>query len=145
MERPMDIVKYLVGSMFASLALAGCTKYSSSPNVELIQDMMDSPAVRAQEAGPAGMRRPPEGTVPRGFEVYQYKGNPAAAEAGLKNEVAVNSNSLARGEFLYKTYCYVCHGATGKGDGPVAAKMSVKPPALVSDKVKAFKDGRIFH
>jgi len=50
------------------------------------------------------------------------------------------------GKAKYGIYCAVCHGDTMKGDGPVAAKMMVvKPPALVSDKVKGYKDGRIFH
>jgi hypothetical protein len=33
----------------------------------------------------------------------------------------------------------------GAGDGPVAEKMLLRPPSLLSDKVKAFSDGRIFH
>ena len=39
----------------------------------------------------------------------------------------------------------VCHGGSGRGDGPVAAKMSLKPPSLMSDKVRGFVDGRIYH
>ena len=32
----------------------------------------------------------------------------------------------------------------GKGDGPVASKMIVRPPTLLSDKAKRLKDGQIF-
>jgi len=34
------------------------------------------------------------------------------------------------GEGLYAAYCASCHGATGGGDGPLAASLSVRPPAL---------------
>ena len=49
------------------------------------------------------------------------------------------------GQQSYEIYCSVCHGQKGAGDGPVAEKMAVKPPALTSSKIKNFKDGRIFH
>jgi len=127
------------------LIIAGCSKYHSEPNVELIQDMMESPAVKAQKGGPQGMRMPPEGTVPQGFDPYPYHNDPFTAEKELKNPVTVSEASLKRGQKLFETYCFVCHGLSGKGDGPVSSKMAVKPPPLISDKVKAFKDGRIFH
>ena len=31
------------------------------------------------------------------------------------------SESLNRGQFVYQTYCQVCHGVAGKGDGPISA------------------------
>ncbi|MFM8412297.1 MAG: c-type cytochrome [Alphaproteobacteria bacterium] len=34
------------------------------------------------------------------------------------------------GEVLYLRYCASCHGATGHGDGPVAADLRVPPPDL---------------
>src|SRR5207245_5207325 len=34
------------------------------------------------------------------------------------------------GEGLYAASCASCHGATGGGDGPLAASLSVRPPAL---------------
>jgi mono/diheme cytochrome c family protein len=145
MEHPLDIVKYLIATMTASLLLSSCSGNHDQPNVELIQDMMESPGIRAQEAGPQGMRRPPEGTVPRDFDVYPYKDDPISAEKELRSPIELNDANRTRGKQLFETYCYVCHGISGKGDGPVASKMIVKPPALVSDKVRDFKDGRIFH
>ena len=37
---------------------------------------------------------------------------------------------VREGEGLYAAHCAVCHGATGDGDGPVAASLSVRPPAM---------------
>jgi mono/diheme cytochrome c family protein len=34
------------------------------------------------------------------------------------------------GAALYKSYCAVCHGLHGKGDGPMAAFLKIPPPDL---------------
>src|SRR5437773_2205283 len=41
------------------------------------------------------------------------------------------------GEGWYAAQCASCHGATGRGDGPLAATMSVRPPALADLAVQA--------
>lgn len=35
--------------------------------------------------------------------------------------------NLAQGEALYKLHCLRCHGVNGKGDGPDASTLIVKP------------------
>ena len=40
------------------------------------------------------------------------------------------SGEEREGEGLYAAHCASCHGATGGGDGPLAASLSVQPPAL---------------
>lgn len=35
--------------------------------------------------------------------------------------------SVARGQQVYKEYCWQCHGTTGKGDGPAASGLNPKP------------------
>lgn len=37
------------------------------------------------------------------------------------------------GRKLYMTYCYTCHGVTGRGDGPAAARLEPKPRNLTDD------------
>jgi mono/diheme cytochrome c family protein len=37
------------------------------------------------------------------------------------------AQSPAQGQKLYATYCSGCHGDTGKGDGPAARSLPVKP------------------
>lgn len=131
------------------LTAASCSGGKNQPTIELIQDMMDQPSLKAQEydnaRGEPAMRVPPEGTVARGKPPYVYAGDPLGAEANLRNPVEPNEASLSRGEKMYKIYCSVCHGIQGKGDGTVAEHMPLKPPSLLTDKVRAFKDGRIFH
>lgn len=142
----------------AVAALAGCTgskpaELHQEPNVELIQDMMESPALKAQDFDTfnreqAASRLPPDGTVPVGFAKYPYHLQPELGGKMNKNpyEGKVTAELLDLGRTKFETYCAVCHGYEGKGDGPVSVKMSVKPPPLISDKVTLqYSDGRIFH
>lgn len=40
------------------------------------------------------------------------------------------ARNVERGRKLFNQYCATCHGATGKGEGPVAAALKVGPPDL---------------
>lgn len=41
-----------------------------------------------------------------------------------------NVGDAAAGEESFKTYCAACHGKSGKGDGPLAKDMKVRPADL---------------
>lgn len=133
------------------LLLAGCNGGKNQTNIELVTNMMDQESIKSQDWDPrmgdkVQMRTPPKGTVPRGFEVYPYPNDPEAA-GSLKNPLAGNTTPeiLDLGQKQFNIYCAVCHGHQGKGDGTVAEKMAVRPPSLLTDKVIAYPDGRIFH
>jgi mono/diheme cytochrome c family protein len=51
---------------------------------------------------------------------------------------------IDKGKQLFQIYCAVCHGAEGKGDGPIAAKIP-PPPSYKSDRLLQFPPGRFFH
>ena len=36
---------------------------------------------------------------------------------------------------VFNTYCFICHGKNGKGDGPLAGKIDIKPTDLTDDKL----------
>jgi mono/diheme cytochrome c family protein len=144
------------------LAPMGCTgggepQLSDKPNIEVIQDMMESPSVESQdpvslsEREKPGSRVAPEGTVAVvGPQPYLYKGDPAAAEKNLKNPLAgdLSEAVLVVGQRKYEIYCMVCHGQKGGGDGPVAAaylKSGLPVPAMVTDKVRTMSDAGIYH
>lgn len=137
-----------------SLFMISCSGGRDKTNIEVIQDMMEQPALKAQDFHPnnrekSSMLVPPEGSWPKNVKPYLYWGkSPQEAEKGLRNPYSSENSKefLALGKRHYDNFCLVCHGATGKGDGPVAEKFQgVKPPSLVSPKVQAFGDGRIFH
>lgn len=130
----------------------GC-KDTSKPNVELIQDMMESPAIKPQEydensPNHSGMRVPPEGTQPVGFIPYRYAKDPVGA-AKNPNPMAndYSEATLKVGVKYFTTNCAVCHGDHAEGGDklPVGEKMALKPPPLTSDKIKSWTDGQIYH
>lgn len=86
--------------------------------------------------GQVTMVQPP-GTVPReGAELVVAR----EAYAARRNPVPADAQSLARGAQLYTVYCTPCHGASGKGDGPVTPRF-IPSPDLTSPQVQARSDG----
>jgi len=109
----------VAAAILAMALLAGCEK--------LDRNMYDNPAFRPQEEP---VRLPPAGSVPtKGLE---HTPKPGTAEAAaLRNPEKATDFSLLTGKELYGIYCTPCHGASGKGDGPVAKKF-VPTPANIS-------------
>lgn len=139
-------------ALICGLALVGCHAGKNKTNIELIQDMMDQISVKTQDWDPdsedfSTVMTPPEGTVSQNRPPYKYKLDPQGAEKNLKNPLADNYDveTLKLGKMKYDIYCMVCHGEAGKGDGTVAEKMTVKPPSLLSEKVRKHLDARIYH
>jgi putative copper resistance protein D len=52
--------------------------------------------------------------------------------------------SVARGAALYTENCALCHGATGRGDGPAAAGLPVRPADLTAPHLFAHAEGDLF-
>lgn len=44
-------------------------------------------------------------------------------------------NEYAQGKTIYQQNCQMCHGANGKGDGPLAATLMNMPANLTSPKI----------
>ncbi len=156
MKSIMKLTAGMAAVGFAAMALSSCGPRGNKPNVEIIQDMMESPAIKAQEYDEesphhSGMRVPPEGTAPVGFEPYKYATDIEGASKNLKNPLAgkFDEETLMVGQKFYETNCAVCHGLKGEGGeaakSTVSAKMALKPPAVVSDKVKGWPDGHLYH
>ena len=60
------------------------------------------------------------------------------------NPVPANAATIALGQKLYVNNCLICHGASGKGDGPGGAALE-KRPADLGARIKAGEtDGELF-
>jgi mono/diheme cytochrome c family protein len=148
-------VRKKIEKLFLSVLLLGlvaCGAGKNKTNVELIRGMFDQENVKSQDWDPdtkdnLAMRVPPEGTAPRGFTPYKYGQDFMKAEKELVNPISkdFSATTLERAKSHYRIYCGVCHGMEGKGDGQIAKYFPLKPPALISDDMKNFKDGRIYH
>ena len=113
--------------------------------------MRDQPAVRPFEgprdsAGNGPMFLPPEGSIPiTGLEDSLSIYDPAGLRItdALRNPVPRDQASLDRGSRIFRTYCSVCHGSEGRGDGTVSGKLGYVPD-LTQDITKQRSDGYIY-
>lgn len=114
----------------------GCGGSQPADEYLMRTDMYNQPSFRAQE----DPRLPAVGSVP----AFGYERPISTEESSTRrNPIAADAASLDKGNFLYETYCAVCHGRFAKGDGPVAAKF-VEPPDLIADKYRQVTDGYIY-
>jgi len=56
----------------------------------------------------------------------------AISEAKTIKDVPIKYTSPASGQEMYMSYCAVCHGKSGKGDGPAASALKQPPPDLTA-------------
>ena len=157
-------LKLVACGTFAVMLVAGFTscgkKDVNSPGFEFMPDMYRSPSletnmayvtiVNGQQTGDTlqANRMPVAGTIPRGFMPYPYPNTPEGYEmagAELHNPLEKTDANLAEGEALYGKFCVHCHGTGGEADGPVAAKLSGRPPSYKDAAIMALPEGKMFH
>ncbi|HRD53009.1 MAG TPA: cytochrome c [Flavobacteriales bacterium] len=69
----------------------------------------------------------------------------APAEADhLKDPMASNPKAAVIGGKLFQSLCWTCHGLEGRGDGPNAAVLKVKPADLGSAPVQDQTNGALY-
>jgi mono/diheme cytochrome c family protein len=96
----------------------------------------------APAAAAGALDRPGQGAQPPAI--------PPAAGAGQPDDPAITG---VAGAYAYKTHCASCHGADGKGEGPLAESLRFRPPDLTliarknggtypADRVHRIVDGR---
>jgi len=137
------------------LALASCDRTRSSTGWDYMPDMYYSNAFESYTANPnfgdgMTMREPVEGTIPRGMVPFAWEKTDEdrlAAGDALSNPLAPDQENLSRGQEYYEIFCLSCHGAEGDGKGYLftSGRYPYPPASLVNDKVKALRDGEIYH
>ena len=143
---------YPTALMAIAMTLAGCGTTSSQRAREYMPDMARDPAYKAFAPNSTTrdgltLQRPVSGTIARGYQPFHYgPGETEAERAGreLRNPYRPTPVTLEEGKALFVTYCAVCHGPQGKGDGPISSKIP-PPPSYVSDRLMQFQPGRVFH
>jgi mono/diheme cytochrome c family protein/Tol biopolymer transport system component len=65
--------------------------------------------------------------------------------SGPHNPLQANAQTLAAGQRLYRANCAPCHGASGNGDGPIAAGMNPRPSDFTRHMIAGqHTDGQVF-
>ena len=114
------------------MMLSACTDKNTT-KLQYMPDMADAPTVKAQE----DFLDPPLGSVAKGAVYY----GASAEESKVKPNVAPD---LAQGKRLYETFCQVCHGAQGKGNGSIIEDFP-RPPDITAIVYQQRSDAFIFH
>jgi len=86
--------------------------------------------------------------MPKFISVTLMAGVTLAASFGMAQQptpriknVPIEQTSPASGQQMYVTYCAVCHGTDGRGNGPAAQAMKVPPADLTA---LSQKNGGVF-
>lgn len=113
-------------------------------------DMIDQPKLKPQRADifgarPTGTMESPAGTVAIDETPYPFtQAQAAEAGAALQNPLPHSPDVIAHGKFVWENVCITCHGPKGAGDGTLT-QVFPKPPSLMTQKVRDWPDGEIFH
>jgi len=97
----------------------------SKPNYQYFPNMYESVGYKTyqeSDAFPNGIQAqlPVEGSVPRGWQPYEYEDSSEgyeSAKLNLKSPLVKNEDNLKNGKKMYDIYCSVCHGSKGDGQG----------------------------
>ena len=96
------------------------------------------------------LKRPGFRDVVLGF-IVPVRDNPAIGQicdlhdAQIPNPVEPDSASIAAGKALYAQNCVACHGASGKGDGPVGLTLNPRPADLTYHTLPGLHtDGQLY-
>jgi mono/diheme cytochrome c family protein len=139
----------------ASLALHWVVRRDPTlPNREFIPEMAHT--ARYNAFSPNGnfrdgktLQAPESGTIPRDYLPLHYRANHEdALRAGeeLANPLSsADARAIERGTAVFANFCQPCHGASGRGDGPVALRGFPAPPSLLAERAVKMKDGQVFH
>ncbi len=102
--------------------------------IQFPTDMADQLSTGYQESP---RKLPPEGAVP-------VQGLSVIPEEFPLNPVPPDETSLKRGAILYGIHCQVCHGAQGKGDGPLSSYFDRTPQNLTTTQITSEFDGSVY-
>ena len=169
MPSPLEVL-LIVGIVLLVAAHVTMPTDPQERNFVYAPNMADSPAYRAQDANPnfsddKTLQRPVVGTIARGalplhvgdvvLDTTTLRKDLSPAQKAAwdalspafdwsKMEGKAKAPVLARGAFIFSTFCATCHGASGGGDG-VMTKRGVPPPKSFQDAdMRELSDGQMF-
>jgi mono/diheme cytochrome c family protein len=141
----------LVAATVAVMGLRGQT--GTRPPLWIFPDMQEQPKYKPQAQSQffadGRVQRPPvAGSVPWGRAANARDESVLATSQQLfaldRSPMQVDRALLSRGQLLYGTYCAVCHGGTGSGNGMTTQYGMNNPPSYHIDRLRYASDGYLF-
>jgi mono/diheme cytochrome c family protein len=90
---------------------------------------------------PHGKKAAEHGHTMDGSHKHPWWETPPAEYASARSTRWDDTAAIARGEQIFQTYCLMCHGADGKGTGPIAKTLPHPPADLTHHFHQAPGDG----
>lgn len=152
----------ITGVVLSALLLVGCRGMESAePPIHPNPNMDWQESFMPQEkntffADNAAMRKPPTGTVARGFlreDTRFYAGRTEEGAYVERAPVPVTRELLERGQERYNIYCDMCHGKAGDGNGIIMTGTSsitgegygyTPAPTYHSERLRNVTDGYLY-
>jgi len=129
-------------------------QYSDRRSWRYMPDMDRSFAFASQSANPwlpngQTAMAPPAQTIARGqMPVHTEPTVKDYANTGRELQSPFGADhppDMQRAQWVFTTYCQVCHGETAAGNGLVPQHGFPQPPSLLFGKAVNMRDGHIFH
>ena len=133
-------------------SIVSCNK-DTRRNYQYMPNMYESVGYEAYQESDAfangvEAQLPVEGTIPRGYSLYEYEDTNEGyelAKAELKNPLDSMAVDYARGKELYDIYCGICHGNKGAGQGKLVTREKILGVPSYADAGRAITTGSIYH
>ncbi|TRX37035.1 c-type cytochrome [Flavobacterium restrictum] len=143
---------YKITLLVGIMMLASSCHNNSAPNYQYFPNMYESVGYEtysesnAFKNGKEG-QLPPDGTIKRGFEVYEYENSTAGYELAKLNSKSpldtISEKEVAKSKELFEIYCAICHGNEGNGKGKLVTQG--KFLGVPSYKDRVITEGSVYH
>ena len=135
------------------ILLQSCWGEKGEPNYEYMPNMYEPLSYEAYSENfiykdNLSARVPVEGTIPRGYSLYEYEDTNEGydlAKKELANPFSFIQKDLLKAKELYTVHCGICHGAKGAGQGILVKREKILGVPSYADPGRAITSGSTYH
>jgi len=145
----------IIAILIFVLVLAACAD-KERPNYQYMPNMYEPVSYETYDKADNGLfpdgnvaMLPVEGTIPRGYVVYEFPNDFSGKQQARENPSPLDSldreANLAQGAALYTIYCAICHGDKGDGQGNLAKREKILGIPSFADPGRNITVGTTYH